>query len=132
MDMTKEQLVQLVETEFDNWAFGHLEEYHINLSEDELRYRLIIHEKQSVSSFIGDADEIMDMVKMELIQNISYIQAWLSTGQEYVALHARIPENISSLCVSRNYTGVTHPRVYRIILCRFDGAFRMETAFPLN
>lgn len=61
--------------------FGHLEEFHLNKTEDFLKRRSV-HLKKNCSSFYGDEKEVINLLKSTLIKNREEIIEYLADEED--------------------------------------------------
>lgn len=132
---TEKEVKDIIESNFDKWAWesdwGHLAWNHINLSKDELEERIFEEDLNAASTFIGDEDEICDMVKSRLLEKAKIITCWLNSSESTpLRLVGEITNNnILALCCSKR-DGAYYSDSYFIFLYKVNQTFRMETAFP--
>lgn len=76
--------------------FGHLKEYHINKSDDFLRKRSI-RERIDASTFLGDTEDILEMLKQALLDNREELIEYLADTDDFDnwEVFGSLPSNVT-------------------------------------
>ena len=101
-------LPEFIEKNYDERRMGHLIENHLNIPDDRLKRRIIKEAKYSATSFYGEKETVVEVLKNILVNNAEEIAYYLADDDddEIWIIEDEMPK--ASICGAGYFRSVEH------------------------